>query len=199
MAIAPYKVHPLWYTPALTLLFLMSAIAVGYPMVIFESMWASRAFGRRPEMEVLTPLARLIPFFIGAYIVAKISDLVIRGAYVYLFDGSFQSMMFLVEFGLGVLLPFFLFLSERVRRSPAGLFLSAALYVILGVLLNRVNVFVVAYKPLYATKPYVPSIGEVAVTVAMISALILCYRVIVSILPVLPAPEGGGTSHGTKT
>jgi Ni/Fe-hydrogenase subunit HybB-like protein len=122
MAIAPYKVHPLWYSPIMTLLFLMSAIAVGYPMVIFESMWASRSFGRKPEMEVLTPLARLIPFFIGAYMVAKISDLVIRGAYVHLFEGSFQSNMFLVEFGLGVVLPFFLLLSDRVRRSPAGLF-----------------------------------------------------------------------------
>jgi Ni/Fe-hydrogenase subunit HybB-like protein len=198
MAIAPYKVHPLWYTPVMTLLFLMSAIAVGYPMVIFESMWASRAFGRKPEMEILTPLAKLIPFFVGAYMVAKISDLVIRDAYVYLFDGSFQSMMFILEFGFGVLLPFFLLLSERVRRSPTGLFICAALYVILGVLLNRINVFVVAYKPLYAEGPYVPSIGEVAVTVAMISALILCYRVIVSILPVLPAPEGEEGSHAAK-
>jgi Ni/Fe-hydrogenase subunit HybB-like protein len=164
-------------------------------MVIFESMWASRAFGRKPEMEILTPLGRLIPFFIGAYMVAKISDLVIRGAYVHLFDGSFQSNMFLVEFGLGVVLPFFLLLSDRVRRSPAGLFTCAALYVILGVLLNRINVFVVAYTPPYATKPYVPSIGEVAITVAMISGLILLYRLIVSILPVLPAPEGEGASQ----
>ena len=198
MAIAPYKVHPLWYTPVMTLLFLMSAIAVGYPMVIFESMWASRAFGRKPEMEILTPLAKLIPFFVGAYMVAKISDLVIRDAYVYLFDGSFQSMMFILEFGFGVILPFFLLLSERVRRSPTGLFICAALYVILGVLLNRINVFVVAYKPPYAEGPYVPSIGEIAVTVAMISALILCYRVIVSILPVLPAPEGDESSHSAK-
>jgi Ni/Fe-hydrogenase subunit HybB-like protein len=195
MAIAPYKVHPLWYTPILTLLFLMSAIAVGYPMVVFESMWASRAFGRKPEMEVLTPLARLIPFFLGAYIVAKVSDLVIRGAYVHLFEGSFQSTMFFVEFGLGVVLPFCLLLSERVRRSPTGLFISAALYVVLGVLLNRINVFVIAYTPPYATKPYVPSIGEVAVTVAMISGLVLCYRLIVSILPVLPVPEAGEGSH----
>jgi Ni/Fe-hydrogenase subunit HybB-like protein len=188
MAIAPYKVHPLWYTPILTLLFLMSAIAVGYPMVIFESMWASWAFGRKPEMAILTPLARLIPFLLGTYMVARISDLVIRGAYVHIFEGSFQSYMFLVEFGLGVVLPFFLLLSDRVRRSPSGLFICAALYVVLGVLLNRINVFVVAYTPMYATKPYVPSVGEVAITVAMISGLVLCYRLIVSILPVLPAP-----------
>jgi Ni/Fe-hydrogenase subunit HybB-like protein len=103
--------------------------------------------------------------------------------------------MFLVEFGLGVVLPFFLLLSGRVRRSPAGLFTCAALYVTLGVLLNRINVFVVAYTPPYATKPYVPSIGEVAITVAMISGLILLYRLIVSILPVLPAPGGEGASQ----
>jgi len=195
MAIAPYKVHPLWYTPILTLLFLMSAIAVGYPMVVFESMWASRAFGRKPEMEILTPLARFMPFLIGAYMVAKISDLVIRGAYVHLFEGTFQSNMFLVEFGLGVVLPFFLLLSDRVRRSPTGLFVCAALYVILGVLLNRINVFVIGYTPPYATKPYVPSVGEVAITVAMISGLILLYRLIVSVLPVLPAPESEEARH----
>ena len=189
MAIAPYKVHPLWYTPILTLLFLLSAIAVGYPMVIFESMLASRAFGRKPEMHILSSLARFIPVFLGVYLFAKISDLVIRGAYKYLLEGSFQSFMFLVELGFGVVLPFLLLLSEKVRKSPAGLFVSATL-VVLGVVLNRVNVFVVAYTPPYATKPYVPAIGEIMITVAMISALILCYRVIVSILPVIPSEEG---------
>lgn len=186
MAIAPYKVHPLWYTPVLTLLFLMSAVAVGYPMVIFESMIASRAFGRKPEMEVLTPLSRFIPFLLGAYLLAKISDLVIRDAYVYLFEGSFQSFMFIVEMGFGVLLPFLLLCSEKVRKSPPGLFISATL-IVLGVLLNRINVFITAYRPPYATQAYVPSIGEIMVTVAMISGLMLCYRVIVSVLPVIPA------------
>ena len=62
MLIAPYKVHPLWYTPILPLLFLLSAIAVGYPMVTFESLLVSWSLKRRPEMEVLTPLAKLCPF-----------------------------------------------------------------------------------------------------------------------------------------
>ena len=70
--------------------------------------------------------------------------------------------------------------------------------IIFGVVLNRINVFVVAYKPLYAEGPYIPSIGEVAITVAMISTLILCYRVIVSILPVLPAPEADERVHAAK-
>jgi Ni/Fe-hydrogenase subunit HybB-like protein len=190
MTIAPHKMHPLWYTPILTLLFLLSAVSVGYPMVIFESMIASRSFGRKPEMEVLTPLSRYIPLFLGIYLLAKASDLVIREAYPYLLEGSFQSFMFLAEMGLGVVLPFLLLLSERVRRSPAALF-SCAVFIVLGVVLNRANVFLVAYMPPYATRPYVPAIGEIAVTAAMIAGLMLCYRLIVSFLPVLPAHEEG--------
>ncbi len=190
MAIAPYKVHPLWFTPILTLLFLLSAVAVGYPMVIFESMWASKSFGRKPEMHILSSLARFIPLFLGIYLAAKVSDLVIRDAVHYLWEGSYQSYMFIAELGLGVILPFCMMLSERIRNSPTGLFIGAAL-VVFGVMFNRINVFVTAYQPPYATKPYIPAIGEIAITVAMISGLILCYRIIVTTLPVIPVEEEG--------
>ncbi len=35
--IMPYRLHPLWYSPVLPLLFLVSAIALGMMMVTFES------------------------------------------------------------------------------------------------------------------------------------------------------------------
>ena len=54
MIIAGQKMHPLWQTPVLPLLFYLSAIAVGFPMVIFESLLASRSFGLKPEMHVLS-------------------------------------------------------------------------------------------------------------------------------------------------
>ena len=56
MLLAPSKMHPLWWTPILPLLFLLSAVSVGLSMVIFESLLASRAFQRRPEH--VYPLAR---------------------------------------------------------------------------------------------------------------------------------------------
>ena len=65
MLIAPSKIHPLWYTPILPLLFLLSAFAAGYPMVTFESIIVAKSFGRRPEMEVLTPLAKYMPALMG--------------------------------------------------------------------------------------------------------------------------------------
>jgi Ni/Fe-hydrogenase subunit HybB-like protein len=188
MVIVPYKMHPLWHTPILPLLFLLSAISVGYPMVIVESMWAARTFGRPPEMHVLTPLARMVPTILTVYLAFKIGDMVIRETYKYLFDGSHQSIWFLVELVVGFLLPWGMLLYFRVRRSPKWL-LTASLLVVFGVVINRVNVFIVAYKPLYGTKQYFPSLGEVAVTVGLISCLVLLYRIFVTYLPVLPGHE----------
>ena len=44
MLITPHKLSVLWYTPMLPLLFLLSAIAVGLPMVILVSVLSAKAF-----------------------------------------------------------------------------------------------------------------------------------------------------------
>jgi len=186
MLIAPYKVHPLWYTPILPLLFLLSAFAAGYPMVTFESIVAAKSFGRKPEMEVLTPLAKYMPILMGLYLAAKIGDMIVRGTYVYLLDGTYQTNAFLVEVGIGVLLPFVLLLMPKVRRSPGWLFFAATVFV-LGILLNRVNVFIVSYTPPYKLVSYFPALGEMFITAGLIATLMFVYRVFVFVFPVLGA------------
>jgi Ni/Fe-hydrogenase subunit HybB-like protein len=74
--------------------------------------------------------------------------------------------------------------SPRIRASKWGLG-GASLLVVLGVALNRVNVFLVAYRPPFAERDYFPSFGEFAVTLALICGLILIYRVVVTYLPVV--------------
>jgi len=78
-----------------------------------------------------------------------------------------------------------------VRRSIAGLFTSALL-VVLGVVLNRINVFLVAYRPLYAQDVYFPSWMEIGVTIGLASGLILVYRWFVMTFPVIAAHPAGG-------
>ncbi|MGD1984984.1 MAG: Ni/Fe-hydrogenase cytochrome b subunit [Desulfobacterales bacterium] len=186
MLIAPYKVHPLWYTPILPLLFLLSAFAAGYPMVAFESILVSKSFGRRPEMEVLTPLAKFMPLLMGIYLAFKLGDMIIRGTYVYLLDGTYQTNAFIVEVLFGVILPFVLLLFKRVRRSAGWLFFASTTFV-LGILLNRVNVFVVSFTPPYKLVAYFPALGEIFITVGLIATLMFLYRVFVFIFPVLGA------------
>jgi Ni/Fe-hydrogenase subunit HybB-like protein len=188
MVIAPYKVHPLWWTPILPLLFFLSAVSVGFAMVVFESMITSKSLGRKPEMDVLAPLAKMIPVILFIYLAFKVGDLTQRDAWVYLGRGGFQAWMFLAEVILGVVAPMVILSTRRGRRTPALLFTGSAL-VVFGVLFNRINVFLTAYTPMYMEKRYFPSIGEIAITVGLAAGLMFVYRVIITYFPVLPVEE----------
>ena len=189
MLIAPTKLHPLWYTPILPLLFLTSAVAVGYPMVVFEATLATSSLKLDSEMKVLTPLTRITIFLLGVYMALKIGDMIFRGTYVYLLDGTAQTNAFLVELGLGVILPWLLLLSAKVRGSRPWLFFTCIL-IVLGVLINRINVFIVGYTPRFSPGAYFPTIGEILVTVGLIATLMFIYRLVITYLPVFSAlPE----------
>ena len=188
MLVAPTKLHPLWYTPILPLLFLTSAIAVGYPMVVFETTLVTSSLKLDPEMDILTPLTRFTVFLLGLYLALKVGDMVVRGTYVYLLDGTAQTNAFLVELALGVIVPWVMLVLPKVRQSRRGLFIACAL-IVGGVLVNRVNVFVVGYRPPISEANYAPAFGEILVTVGLIAGLMFLYRFLVTYLPVLNRPK----------
>ncbi|MCK9209329.1 MAG: Ni/Fe-hydrogenase cytochrome b subunit [Ignavibacteriaceae bacterium] len=196
MVIAGPKMHPLWQTPILPLLFLISAISVGFPMVIFESLLASRSLGLKPEMHLLSKLGSMIAPLLGVYLAFKLGDMFIRETFVYLKEVNTASVMFTIELLFGVIIPLRMFLSQKVLKSPVLLFTASAL-VVFGVLLNRINNFVVAYTPPYSTKSYFPSFGEFSVTIGFVAMLVLAYRFIVLNFPVISLP-GKQTAQPTK-
>ena len=184
MIIAGPKMHPLWQTPVLPLLFLLSAFSVGFPMVIMESISASRSFGLKPEKEVLSSLARFIGPLLGVYLAFKIGDMVIRETFVYLTQINVVSVMFSIEVVVGVIIPLRLFLHPSIRQSTTGLYI-ASLLVIFGVLLNRFNNYIIAYNPPYTETSYFPAIGEISVTLGFAALEILFYRAYVMIFPII--------------
>jgi Ni/Fe-hydrogenase subunit HybB-like protein len=188
MLVAPTKLHPLWYTPILPLLFLTSAIAVGYPMVVFETTLVTSSLKLDPEMDILTPLTRFTVFLLGLYLALKVGDMVVRGTYVYLLDGTAQTNAFLVELILGVIVPWVMLVLPKVRQSRRGLFIACAL-IVGGVLVNRVNVFVVGYRPPISEANYAPAFSEILITVGLIAGLMFLYRFLVTYLPVLSGPK----------
>jgi Ni/Fe-hydrogenase subunit HybB-like protein len=188
MLIAPTKLHPLWYTPILPLLFLTSAVAVGYPMVVFEATLATTSLKLDSEMKILTPLTRITIFLLGIYLALKVGDMVVRRTYLYLLDGTAQTNAFVIELLFGVIVPWLMLLSPKLRQSRRALFIACSL-IVGGVMLNRINVFVVGYRPPISEANYFPAIGEILVTVGLIAALMFIYRFIVTYLPVLNKPE----------
>lgn len=196
MIIAGPKMHPLWQTPILPLLFLLSAISVGFPMVIFESLIAARSLGLKPEMHILSRLGSMIAPLLGIYLAFKIGDMFIRETFVYLTEFNTASVMFTIEVLFGVIIPLRMFLSTKVLKSPLFIFIASSL-VVFGVLLNRINNFVVAYTPPYSSGSYFPSYGEISVTLGFVAMLVLAYRFFVLNFPVISLP-GKATAPKTK-
>ncbi len=188
MVIAGDKMHPLWQTPILPLLFFLSAVSVGFPMVMFESLIAAKSFNLKPEMHVLSKLGKVMPLLLGIYLAFKLGDMFIRETFVYLFEFNTVSVMFLIELFVGVIIPIRLFLSKKVLNKPCLLMLASGM-VVLGVFLNRVNNFVTAYTPPHADYSYFPSYGEISVTMGFIAILVLLYRAFVMIFPVISIPK----------
>ena len=188
MVIAGPKMHPLWQTPILPLLFLLSAISVGLPMVIMESLITSKSFSLKPEIHILSNLGSMVAPLLGIYLAFKIGDMVIRQTFVYLTEFNAASVMFTIELLFGVIIPLRMFMSRQVNKSPVGL-LIASLLVVFGVFLNRLNNFLVAYTPPYEVHSYFPSIGEISVTVGFVAFEILLFRIAVMIFHIVSVPN----------
>ncbi len=194
MVITYGKLDALWHTPALPLLFLLSAFAVGYPMVIFESIIAHRSFGLPGERSLLAELGRFIPFTLGLYLSVKVADLALRGQLPRLLVGDYYTQMLTIEVCFGVLIPILIFSNRHLREQTRWQFIGAAI-VVLGVAFNRLNVFLFAYSPLERGATYRPSAIEIAVTLGAIALTVVIYRAIALILPVIEQLDEHHTPH----
>jgi octaheme c-type cytochrome (tetrathionate reductase family) len=201
MIIARTKLSALWYTPLLPVLFLLSAMMVGLPMVIIESILSAKSFQREPETELLGGLARYIPWAMSAYALFKFGDLAVRWPRLNFTEHPEATVALAVEIVFGVLMPIVLFSLKSVRRSP-GWLLTSSLLVVFGVVINRINVFIVGYFPPFAAKRYFPAIGELALTIGLACVLMLLYRFFAVWFPitsgVFPAAEAAAVPHSLR-
>ena len=188
--ILPTKLHPLWYSPLLPVLFWLSAVAVGLAMVIFESGLSARAFGRALELDLLQGIAKVMALLLGTFLAVRFLDLGWRGGLEHAFRlsgrGSYEAGMFWLETAL-LALPMALVVAERVRRSPQALF-GCSVMVVGGFLVNRLNVATTGLEASAGTR-YLPSWMEVAVTLSIVVAGLALFRFAVRHLPVFHAAE----------
>ncbi len=171
--IMPFRVHPLWYTPWLPLLFFVSAIALGLAMVIGESLVSGWLFHRELEQNLLERIARGARTVLMVYLVLVLANLAVSGKLPLLFDVSWESLLYWVELALGAIAPLLLFSSPRVRTTVAGLGLGAGM-VVLGFVLNRINLTILSMIPTTGST-YFPSWMEIAVSLGIVSALALVF------------------------
>ncbi|TRZ63843.1 MAG: Ni/Fe-hydrogenase cytochrome b subunit [Rhodocyclaceae bacterium] len=183
------QINPLWATPLEPLLYLLTAVTMGYAVVLFESCVASTGYRRKIEIHLLTPLSKVMLGFLVAYLIVRAGDLLVRGALPLAFDASLEALMFWLETACFVA-PLVLIGSESNRRNPARLFLAGILLMLGGALL-RLNGFLIGYETGDGFR-YFPALPELMVTVGMFSVEVLGYIIITRRFPVLPREQ---TTH----
>ena len=183
LLIASTKLHPLWLTPFLPLLFLINCLYIGYAIAILESVISSYAFGRPYEVQELSGLAGIIPWLAGLWLSVVVGDLAYRGQLGAALSLDRYSCCFLAEFALLACGSLVLF-RRKNRFSPRWLFASAAL-IVLGGALYRFNVYLIGFNPGTGWS-YFPSLAEILISVGIVAIELLGYQVLVKLVPVLP-------------
>ncbi|MEI7847921.1 MAG: Ni/Fe-hydrogenase cytochrome b subunit [Chloroflexota bacterium] len=204
LLIQPTKLHPLWWTPFLPIMFFTSAISIGLAMIILESSLSSRYFKRGLEIHLLQKLAKAVPYVLAVYAFLKFGEIAWAGELHYLFTSGVMSLLFWGEIIIGVVIPMILFSIKKVRQSANGL-LSGAIIILLGMILNRFNVSWFAVKhpdPLFylpsfmGNVHYMPTLPEISVSLGIFSAGILAFGLAAKYLPVFEDEEQEHTHSG---
>lgn len=188
--IAPSKLSPLWYSKFIPYMFLVSAIMMGLSMVSFETILTGKVFNHVPSLEVLQGLAKGVLTIGSFYAAMKIGHLLTGPGVGALVSEGFLGIMWLLEMAIGVLLPLLLLAGKRNRSNPEVLF-AANILVIVGVLMNRLNVGVFAVSD-YANRAgsdYFPSLMELVLTTGMIAFAILGFKVCAKYLNLFPETD----------
>jgi Ni/Fe-hydrogenase subunit HybB-like protein len=190
--LAPAKIHPLWWSHYIPVLFFVSSIFAGLSMVIIESTFTHRIFRHRMDKshraghgEIILGLSKGCVGALFAYLFLKIIDVIHGHQWGLLWSGMGAWYAFEI---LGfVVLPIVMF-TTAIRRRNVRLAQVTAFITALGIIINRLNVSVIAFKWDAAVR-YTPSFAEVWITLAIISMELWAFRWVVNRMPVFSAHE----------
>ena len=169
------KLDPLWWSMLLPPFFLLSSFFVGPGMIALETGLTGKTFNHEVPIPVLRGLARIAGGVMIVYLALKIIDLVVAGEVSNAFAMDFASIMFLIELGLGVVVPIIIAFSS-LSNTRKGLMVFGLLDVG-GVIMNRFNVVLTGmgdYINQYGGH-YVPAWSEFVVSFGLVAIACLVY------------------------
>lgn len=177
------RLHPLWNTPILPLLFLINCLAMGYAAVVLESTLSSRIFGRKPETRMLGTLEQVAAWGSLLFVALRLGDVAVRGRFELVLKPDLYGVLFWLENLLLCLAPFAGSFRSKRAHDPGRLFRGAML-VALGGALFRFDTYLVAFDPGPGWH-YFPSVPEIFITVGLIAAEVAVYIALVKKFPIL--------------
>lgn len=189
----PDKLGPQWWSPVMPISFFLSSIAAGTALMILIEMWIAKGWNRSVRLSQLSELGQLTFWALFVYMAFRLGDSAVRDQLGVAFSGKL-GVLFSVEIFLGGLVPLALLARASLRQNPKFLFIGA-LFTVLGVVFNRINVVLLAMDlkgpmPQNAPETYSPSIFEWGISIGLIAATIFLFGLGARLLPLLPKDEG---------
>ena len=185
---AKEKIHPLWYSEFIPVLFLVSSIFAGLSMVIFEGSISQKVFSgqisdqhREEHHSIIHGLSKICTGAMFAYFFLQLLVLV-HGKHWDLLNTPMGQWYLLEMIGF-VLVPMVLYFFSY-RADNVFLIRLAAILTMVGVILNRLNVTVIGFRWDMAVR-YVPTWMEIVVTLTVLFTEIWIFRWVINRLPVL--------------
>jgi len=182
------KIHPLWYSEFIPIMFFVSSIFAGLSMVIFEGSISHKVFSdqiseknHKAHNRILHGLSKICAVALFAYFTLNVLVFVHEKRWGLL--NSPLGYWYLTEMIGFVLLPMVLFFISY-RKQNILLIRIASLVTMIGIIINRLNVTVIGFK-WDAAQHYYPSWMEITVTLAVIFTEIWIFRWIITRMPVL--------------
>ena len=182
------KIHPLWYSEFIPIMFFVSSTFAGLSMVIFEGSISHKVFSDQiseknhvAQNGIIHKLSKICAGAMFAYFFLQVLVFIHEQHWGLLNTG--MGYWYLLEMLGFVLVPMILFIISY-RTFNITLTRVAAIMTMIGVILNRLNVSVIGFKWEMAIR-YVPSWMEFTVTLAVIFTEIWIFRWVITRMPVL--------------
>jgi len=185
---AKEKIHPLWYSEFIPIMFFVSSIFAGLSMVIFEGSISHKVFfaqisekNHKAQNGILHGLSKICAGTLFAYFFLQLL--------VFIHDKHWELLntpmgyWYLLEMIGFVLVPMFLFFYSYKAKNIL-MIRFAAILTIIGVILNRLNVTVIGFRWDMDIR-YIPSWMEIVVTLAVLFTEIWIFRWVINRMPVL--------------
>jgi Ni/Fe-hydrogenase subunit HybB-like protein len=181
--ILEHRLHPLWWTPILPLLFLTQALFGGLAAAAIVIKLTRERLALPLDRKLLSGIGKLIRILLSFYLICKVGDLLLTGELGLLFTSGGYSLLVWLELALGVILPLAILFSKLGKRAD-GVF-WAGVWIIIGLFFNRVTIGWIGLEaPTWAT--YVPHWIEVTSSIGIAAGAVLVYIIVTRLFDLFP-------------
>jgi Ni/Fe-hydrogenase subunit HybB-like protein len=181
--IMPYKLHPLWWTPALPTVFFLQALLAGLATTAVAVDLTLRGLNLSIDRRLYLHIGDILRVILAIYLALRVGDWFGAREIGLLFVPDRFSFLMWLELVLGVFVPLGI-LFTRLKAHISGPF-WAGVFILIGIFIDKL---VVTWVGLAEPSPvtYFPSLIEIMISVGIAAGAFLLYGTVVRYLDVFP-------------